>query len=261
MKQLLKNVMIAVLILAAMACRLPFAKTTPAPDVDVVTDVPQPESTELESAEAESGEADSDTEPTAEDVVEAPPAEESATAAPSPTASPKVYAENGIEITLPDTFVMGDVETDLAILMEGLQTLGEEEADDIEALYEANKDDIILWGFDLNSPITHQTSVLVLKNEEFAGLSLAMAMSLANVLVGEEVDTLQQELLTLGGREVARFLTTTEEAGVPTAQAIYLLNESGKLWVIGFFTTQNQIDERLPTFDAAAASFKVISVE
>ena len=254
MKQLSKKLVISILILAAMACRLPFARNTPAPTVVVVTEEPQSVPNEPESV----------TESTAADeVVEAPSAEEPATAEPSPSAAPKVYAENGIEITLPDTYVMGDVETDLAILMEGLQTLGEEEVDDIEALYEANKDDIILWGFDLNSPSTHQTSILVLKNEEFAGLSLPlpMAMSLATVLVGEEVDTLQQEILTLGGREVARFLTTAEAAGVPTAQAIYLLNESGKLWVIRFFTTQDQIDARLPTFDAAVASFKVVPAE
>ncbi len=257
MKKISKLLTISMLMLAAVACRLPFAKNTPAPTVVVVTEEPQPLPNEPETTEVESA-----TESTAADeAVEAPTDEEPATAEPSPTAAHKVYSENGIEMTLPDTYVMGDVETDLAILMEGLQTLSEEEADDIEALYAANKDDIILWGFDLNSPITHQTSVLVLKNEEFAGLSLPMAMSLATVLVGEEVDTLQQEILTLGGREVARFLTTAEAAGVPTAQAIYLLNESGKLWVIGFFTTQDQIDARLPIFDAAVASFKVVSAE
>ena len=80
-------------------------------------------------------------------------------------------------------------------------------------------------------------------------------------LLGDEVDSLAQERLTLGERDVLRFLTTAENAGVQTAQAIYLFNETGKLWVIGFFTNQAQIDQRRPTFDAAVASFAVQPAE
>ena len=92
-------------------------------------------------------------------------------------------------------------------------------------------------------------------------MSLAIVSVFAKALLGDEVESFSQERLTLGDRSVLRFLTTSETTDVETAQAIYLFNESGKLWVVGFFTSQAQIDQRLPTFDAAVASITIISAE
>ena len=228
------------LILATLACRLPFSGSNSNAEVEESAESADSEQTvEAEEIEAEEDAA----------------AEETAEAAAGGT---RVYSDNGVEITLPDTYLLGDVENDLAILVEGLQAMSEEEdAEDIEQLYENNKDDIILWGYDTNSPPTHQASLLVMKNEEFAGMSLALISTFANVLLGSEVDSLTQATMTLGDREMLRFLTTSENAGVETAQAIYLFNDSDKLWLIGFFTNAEQFEDRLPTFDAAAESFTV----
>lgn len=173
----------------------------------------------------------------------------------------QVYSDNGVQISLPASYVMGDVETDLAILVEGMMAMSEEDADDIQELYDKNKDDILFWAYDSNSPSSHMTSVVVMKNEEFAGMSLAMIAVFSNAFVGDEVDSFEQAQLTLGGKDVLRFHTTSENAGVPTAQAIYIFNQSGKLWVVGFFTNQDQFEERLPTFDATVESFTYASGE
>jgi len=243
------------IVLSSLACRLPFSRSTSETDAATTEESLQEDpatSTEIEEP------ADPEDEPigegTTEDVLET----ESTEAFSGGTT---VFRDNGVEIALPDTYIPGDVETDLAILVEGLQAMSEEDAADIESLYENNKDDIILWAYDMSSPPTHQTSLLVMKNEEFAGMSLALIATFANVLFGSEVDSLHQETMTLGEHEVLRFLTTSENAGVVTAQAIYLFNDSGKLWMVGFFTNQEQFEDRLPTFDAAAASFTVLPQE
>lgn len=57
------------------------------------------------------------------------------------------------------------------------------------------------------------------------------------------------------------FQTASENAGIPNAQAIYLFEDSGKLGLIGFFTSQEQLEGRLPTFDAAVESFTVVDME
>ncbi len=236
------------LILATLACRLPFGISNTVEETAVnstVPDVKEPaEETVVETetvvVETEEGNAD--------------PAESGGTS---------VYTDRGVEITLPSSYMVGDVEKDLAILVEGLTAMSEdpEDAADLQALYEKNEDDIMLWGNDSNSPATHQTSVLVMKNEEFAGMSLALLSSVANVLLGDEVDSMSKESMTLGSRDVVRFETTSENAGVQTAQAIYIFNDSGKLWLVGFFTNLEQFEERLPTFDAAVESFTVVDVE
>ena len=234
------------LVLAALACRLPFlgqsGEIPEAPEGDVIED-----STPLT------------VQPTAQET-DRPDPTETPTEEALP-AVPQVFSDNGVEITLPGTFVLGDAEEDLALLVEGLQALSEGETQNIQALYEQNADDIMLWGYDTESPGEHTTSLLVLKNEEFAGMSLSLISVFANAMLGEEVESLDQERISLGGREVLRFLTTAENAGVDTAQAIYLFNEAGRFWVIGFFTNQAQIAQRLPVFDAAVASFTFLDVE
>lgn len=240
-----------VLILSTLACRLPFVGKV----VNEVEDTVQESAGDSvsQSTEAPIRETKEAEKPATEEVVT------EAVRGNSPGTA--VYTDNGVEITLPATYMVGDVDKDLAILVEGLKAMSEEDADDIQELYDKNKDDIMLWGFDTDSPPTHQTSVLIMKNEEFAGMSLAVISVFANLLLGQEVDSISQQQMELGGRDVLRFMTTSENAGVKTAQAIYLFNDSGKLWLIGFFTNQEQFESRLPSFDAAAASFTVVSGE
>lgn len=251
MKKTTLIIVIFVLILSTLACRLPFigraveGMETAVQDEVVGEDNPGAETQVTEPVLVETSEA-AQTE--TEAVVESSP-------------GTAVYSDKGVEITLPSTYRVGDVDKDLAILVEGLKAMSEEDADDIQALYEKNKDDIMLWGYDTDSPLSHQTSVLIMKNEEFAGMSLAVISAFANLLLSQEVDSISQQQMELGGRDVLRFETTSENAGVETAQAIYLLNDSGKLWLIGFFTNQEQFNTRLPSFDAAVASFTVVSVD
>jgi len=246
MKRILTAIAVLTLVLSTLACRLPFfgraVETAEVSTEETALEEPTPEGvTPMGTKEAA-------TEPTGSQIEEI-------------SVEPQVFSDNGVEITLPASYAMGDVEKDLAILVEGLQALSEEDAQDIQALYTQNKDDIILWGYDTASPAEHMTSLVILKNEEFAGMSLTIISAFANALLGEEVDSLSQERLDLGGREALRFLTTAENAGVETAQAIYLFNEAGKLWVVGFFTNHAQIDQRLPTFDAAVASINILPAE
>jgi hypothetical protein len=86
-------------------------------------------------------------------------------------------------------------------------------------------------------------------------MSLTLIAAASNMLLGEEVDSMNQSQMTLGDRDVLRFQTTSENAGVPTAQAIYIFNEGGKLWLVGFFTNLDQFEARQPSFDAAIESF------
>lgn len=234
------------LILATLACRLPFSKSSNAVEDTSVNDpIPDAEEPDVVETEVVTAEAE-------EETVDVPESSDTA-----------VYSDRGVAITLPSSYRVGDVEKDLAILVEGLTAMSEdpEDAADLQALYEKNEDDIMLWGYDSNSALNHQTSVLVMKNEEFAGMSLALISTVAKVLLGDEVDSMSKESMTLGSHDVVRFETTSENAGVQTAQAIYIFNDSGKLWLVGFFTNLEQFEERLPTFDAAVESFTVVNLE
>ena len=244
MKKLFTLVALLALALANLACWLPFinrAVETPVVSTEETTiEGPNPE------AQAPNAVEETASEPT--EMIEV-------------SAAIQVLRDNGVEITLPASYVLGDAEKDLAVLLEGLQALSEDSGQDIQALYEQNKEDIVLWGYDTKSPSDHITSLLILKNEEFAGMPLTLLSAFANTLLGDEVESLSQERLNLEDRDALRFLSTAENDGVETAQAIYLFNEAGNLWVVGFFTNQAQIDQQLPAFDAAVTSINILPAE
>lgn len=162
----------------------------------------------------------------------------------------RVYSDNGVEITLPKTYILGDVDAGLAVLDKDLRAMSEQAAGDI-----------LLWAYDTVNSSNQQTGLAVMKNENFAGIPLAIISPFASALLGKEVDIINQKRLTLGDREALQFLTATDNAGIVTNQVIYLFKDSGKLWIIGFLTSPDQIADRLPTFDTAVVSFSVLSVE
>lgn len=176
------------------------------------------------------------------------PATEEVETPPQASGDTAVYRDNGVEITLSNTFVLGNPETDLAAAADG---------GGLSGLYAENAEDILLWAYQ-NDP---QTSVMVLKNEEYAGMPLGIISTFAGSILGDAVTIVTKEQMKLGGRDVLRFLTTTDNAGVTTTQAVYLFNEDGKLWLIVFFTNQDQIGARLPAFNSAVASFTIVSVD
>jgi len=173
-------------------------------------------------------------------------------------AQPQVLSDNGVQITLPGTYVLGDVESDLETLVDGISGEG---ADEIRQLYEANKEDIVLLAYDFTGSDDYQSSMLVLKNEQFSGMSLGMISSVASILFGDAVDSMSQERLDLGGRDTLRFVTSVDASGSTSSQLIYLLKDSGNLWVLGFLTTQLQADVLISEYDEIVASFEVISAE
>ena len=219
---------ISSLLLASLACNLPsFTGTTGS-----ATESIQPQDTPIST--------------------EVPPEEHSG--------GMQVYSDNGVEITLPDSYVLGDVEQDLAILGDSLSGMNQEGSETLQELYENNKDDILMWGYDTSSQSTPLTSFVVLKNEEYSGIPLMIISRFADRIFSENVASFEQERLRLGERDVLQFLATTDNNGVDSSQIIYLFNESGKLWVTVFSTGSDQAEAQLPTFDAAVKSLSIPEV-
>lgn len=172
----------------------------------------------------------------------------------------QVYYGNGIEITLPDTFVVGEAEEIEALLKEEALLTGEH-AQTIELMFENFKDDILLWGYDTNPTNQGETGLFVMKNEQFGGMSLMLISAFIQPMIGSQVEIIEQEIMTIGDRNVLRFLANPVELDVQGTQVFYIFNEDGKLWIIGFLTNTDLAQDRLQGFDDAAASFKIVEGE
>ena len=162
-----------------------------------------------------------------------------------------VFSSKGVSIRLPNSYQLGDIEAG----MQALSGLGE-----YQQLYDKERENIMLWAYE-SSPSRGQTHLFVIQNNDYAALPLGVISTFANVLLGDAVDSMIQEPLTLGGRSTIRYLTKAQNEGIETGQAVYLLKDSGKLWVIGFLADSATLNDQLSIFNQAVASFSVLSGE
>jgi hypothetical protein len=245
-KRILLLFMCAMLALAILACNFP--RFNREPDPPIISD-----ETPL-----------SEKSPSGEDLTDETEAIESTetltptVTVPDDIGSKQVFLENGVEITLPGSFVLGDPEEDLPSQIEGLPFLGEA---DPEGGFQINQDDLLLLAYEFDDTGQVQTSMAVIKNDQFGGIPLMVISTFAESMMGDRVQFLDQQQITLNGRNLLRFLISTAELGVQGSQAVYLFNESGKLWIIGFYINSNQVEARLEVFDDAVASFKIVDVD
>ena len=181
-------------------------------------------------------------------------------ATPTEAEKDNVYTANGIEITLPDTFVVGEVE-EIESLLEEEGFLDSDQAQSVESMFEMFRDDILLWGYDNNPKREGETGLFVMENEQFGGMSLMMISVFLPSMMGSQVEIVAQERLTLGGHDMLRFLAKSSEVDIQGSQVFYIFNEDGKLWIIGFFTNLETPQDRLQFFDDTVASFNIIAGE
>jgi len=239
--------MIIILSLAALACRIPFlGKLLEKPMIStksLPTDTAVPQIT----ASVTASEAASE-----------PTITEQSKDIPSATA---LYQANGVELTLPDTFQLGDVDSSLDTLMNSLPSDAQLYEQMMRDFYSENKDDIILWAFDTEDPTRNYINLLIIRNESLAGIPLSMLTTFVSALIDEALESVLQETITIGDREMLRLVTTAQVNDDENSQVIYLFQESGALWMLDFFTNQENIESQLLTFDTAVSSFTISSSE
>ncbi len=172
----------------------------------------------------------------------------------------QVYYSNGVEITLPSTYIVGDSEEIESLLDEG-ELFNNEHGKSIELIFDNFKDDVLLWGYDTDPKDDGETGLLVLKNEQFGGMSLMLISSFIKPMIGSQLDIIEQGRLTINDRDTLRLMTKSDNRGLEGYQVFYIFNEDGKLWVIGFFTNNDLVQDRLEVYYDAVASFEIVNSE
>lgn len=235
MKKYYQILAAGLLILASIACNFPYLVNTPeSPSEGILDQAPQTQEPQPQGIQPTQ-------EPTVVD-----------------QGGPQVYSGNGVEIALPNSYV---VESDISISTASQDFLSEEGAEALQEMLANNEEDILLWGYDTGAESERPTSFIVLKNDEYAGIPLMIISGFADQLFGSRVDSFEKERLSLGQKDALRILATTETDEFGSSQVIYLFKDSEKLWIIVFSTDPNQMESQLTTFDTAVTSFKILSVE
>jgi hypothetical protein len=170
----------------------------------------------------------------------------------------RLYTNQGVQIMLPTTYELGEIETDVPGIQSILEVVaGTQVGTGFETMISRMTEDVRMWGTNTDGNLTNPTRILIMKNDELAKLPLALISLIDPSKLSDQVGKIEETKLTLGGREVLRVIATQAES----AEAIYLLKDSDKLWIIGFITTSDRLVEGLTDFDKSVETFRVISVE
>lgn len=214
MKKYSYYVIVLALLLAALACNLPYQN--PAADVPVVSEAADGFRTET-----------------------------------------RVDGENLIRIIVPESYYLGQAGSDLSALVESFGDTGIAVSGDVQNLLSSSQDDILVWGYDAGSGAAIPTSFVVIKNEEYAAMPLGLLSTFAGQLLGNTVQVVEQNRLTIGGRDTLRWITVTQESGYELTQVVYVFKDSGMLYLVGFNAERQEVYGQLAVYDMIVASLTI----
>lgn len=182
------------------------------------------------------------------------------TVTPEPTSTtasnePRIFQAGGYAILLPGTFIVSDDPAEVPMLNDMLSIMDEWTGNNFTGMVPITEETIVLMGYDSADSNTIPTSLLVLKNEEYAGAPLGLMNMFAGAILGDSVNLLQSDTLQMGNRQVIRWVTSVDIEGEESNQAIYFFNDYDMLWIIVFVTEPASMSDKLSTFDNAVNSF------
>ena len=174
----------------------------------------------------------------------------------TPTGGLAVYTSNGVQISLPNTYILRDIQEDLPALIQLLESFtASDPSSSIQSMMTGLEEDALLWGYDSADPNSIGTRILILKNEEMANIPLSFISTTVSLFLGKDAENLQSNNLKLGGQDVIRFTSRQEDS----AQVVYALKSASKLWLVTFITSPIILDASLPDFDAGVATFQILT--
>lgn len=169
----------------------------------------------------------------------------------------RVVDQDLITLAVPESYYVGSSVTELTDLVEGLGVVPVS-LDNLSGYAGA---DILLWGYDEGSAAVVPTSFVVIKNKDYAIMPLDLLSTLVGVLLGNNVEILQENRLTIAGRDTLRWITITRQAGLELTQAVYVFKDSGVIYLIGFNADQQEVSAQLDNYDAIVASLRIEDLE
>lgn len=220
MRWLLRVVVVALIVAQLVGCALLRLRPTPTP-------VPTPrESTPLPPT----------TQPTTE-----------------PIAGFSLFAGTGIELWLPDTYRGGDLSEDLDTLVADLNELGYSQ---VAEIIQAKPEMFVLWTFDSAIGSSgYVSSATATTQNALSAFTLDAYVDAANKQYPADFVVSEVEVVDHAPFEARRMVVTNDSLGTKQLQYIYKLD--ARMWAVTYSTSQDEFEERLPSFELSASTFRV----
>lgn len=183
------------------------------------------------------------------------------TTQPSPAGIPddwQLFTAEGMEIWLPASYVGGNLEEDLPVVIETMRTLGpeyEEMADTIEQ----NPDLYVIIAADSNVTSSgFLTNITIAAQPVLSSLTLETYLNALEQQFPSGYRILESSIIELGEYEAGRMIVETEILNANIRIITFLVMDENDLWMITFTTEAGDFDELLPVFEQSASTFRIL---
>lgn len=162
----------------------------------------------------------------------------------------------GMEIYLPDTFVGGNLDNDLDVIIATLKKMGGDVSSYADQI-EKNRDSFALWAFDTQrSDPNYLTNVNVISQSVPSTLDLQTIVDQVKSVLPQGAKITAEKTVTLNGYEMERMTVDMQVATAHANEVVYLVKDNGKMWMVTFSTSPSEFAKREVVFDRCMTTFK-----
>jgi hypothetical protein len=162
----------------------------------------------------------------------------------------------GMEIYLPDTFVGGNLDNDLDVIIATLKKMGGDVSSYADQI-EKNRDSFALWAFDTKrSDPNYLTNVNVISQSVPSTLDLQTIVDQVKSVLPQGAKITAEKTVTLNGYEMERMTVDMQVATAHANEVVYLVKDDGKMWMVTFSTSPSEFTKREAVFDQCMSTFR-----
>jgi len=168
------------------------------------------------------------------------------------------YESGDIELWLPESYVGGNVNEDLDLIVSSLRELGPNYESAAQSI-EQNPDMYLIWATDSKVGSSgFITNVNATTEDVLSTISVETYLAAATAQLPAEFSVVDQKTMTMNGYEAGQMVLQFEISGVSGKELFYIFKDGSSVWTITFATGVEEYDTRLPEFEQIADSFRVI---
>lgn len=180
-----------------------------------------------------------------------------ATLQPTPIPGWEKFEGAGAELWLPESFEGGDLANDLDVIVNKLKSLGpdfEKTANTIEQ----NPSAVAIWAFDSNVGSSGSlTNMNVVKERVISAITLDTYMDATAKRLPASFEVTDRRKVRLEHYEAGQLVVQVELPSTKLKELLYVIKDKNIVWVITYATGMDEFEERLPTFEQSANTFKI----
>jgi hypothetical protein len=181
------------------------------------------------------------------------------TATSQPTMTPipgwKKFEATGMEIWLPDSYVGGDLNQDMDLLVEELRSLGPEYEPFAQQL-EQNPSLYTLWAYDSDVGGTAFLSNVGIVNERVISvIDIDTYIDQFLKQMPSQIRVEERQVTTINNDDARRLIVMLPLSDFSVQEAIYVVKHNNTIWVIAFACAQKDFNSRFSVFEQSAHTF------